>query len=185
VLSTNQRGLVAETAVVHRCVLLGVGVSKPIDDEKYDLVLDLRPRLLRVQCKFAHRIGDVICARLYTSRGGREGLINRKYTTDEIDAFAIYCTELDRCYLLPAEDFVAYRQVHLRVAPSRNNQLTGIRWAQDFELGATLRRLQGPIAQLGERRHGMPKAAGSSPAGSTSRGRAAADDHECGGAARL
>ena len=38
-----------------------------------------------------------------------------------------------------------------RLAPPRNNQPSTINWACDFELGATLARLRGPIAQLGER----------------------------------
>ena len=62
-LTTNQLGLVAETRIVHECVLLGIGVSRPLDDERYDLILDLRPNLLRVQCKWAKRHGDVIVVR--------------------------------------------------------------------------------------------------------------------------
>jgi PD-(D/E)XK endonuclease len=53
VLTTNQKGLTAETAVTAECIRLDLGVAKPIDDERYDLILDLRPRLLRVQCKWA------------------------------------------------------------------------------------------------------------------------------------
>jgi PD-(D/E)XK endonuclease len=84
----------------------------------------------------------------------------------ELDAFALYCVDTERCYLLPGGDFAANRQVHLRLAPARNNQEHGIRWARDYEFGATLSRLSGPIAQLGERLAGSQKVAGSSPAGS-------------------
>src|SRR5512132_1285870 len=52
------------------------------------------------------------------------------------------------------------------LAPTRNNQRLGIHWAEDFEFGATLGRDHGAIAQLGERRAGSAKVAGSSPAGS-------------------
>ncbi len=31
-LTTNQKGLVAENAVMRRAILLGIGVSKPLDD---------------------------------------------------------------------------------------------------------------------------------------------------------
>jgi hypothetical protein len=34
--------------------------------------------------------------------------------------------------------------VQLRVARARNNQIVGIRWARDHELGATLIAFQGP-----------------------------------------
>jgi PD-(D/E)XK endonuclease len=93
-------------------------------------------------------------------------MIVRPYSPDQIDALAAYCAELDRCYLLPMS-LATRRAVHLRLAPSRNNQLMGINWAREYEFGATLSRLHGPIAQLGERLAGSQKVAGSSPAGST------------------
>ena len=145
----------------------GVGVARPFDDERYDLILDLRPRLVRVQCKWACRIGDVISVRLYISRRGPDGMINRRYSPGEFDAFGVYSPDTASCYLLPASEFVAQRQVYLRLSPTQNNQNTGVRWARDFEFGATLAKFRGPIAQLGEHLHGMQKAAGSSPAGST------------------
>jgi hypothetical protein len=50
VLTTNQKGLIEEQAIIYECVKLGVGVAKPLNDERYDLILDLGTRL-RVQCK--------------------------------------------------------------------------------------------------------------------------------------
>jgi hypothetical protein len=167
VLTTNQWGLVAETAIIHECAKRAIGVSRPLDDERYDLILDLRPTLYRVQCKLARRRNDVVVCRLYTSRRGRDGLINRRYQLGEFDLFGIYCPEIEQCLLLPAEEFVGLRQAHLRIARSRNNQEFGIRWARDYAFRATIDRLNGPIAQLGERLDGIQKAAGSSPAGST------------------
>jgi hypothetical protein len=52
------------------------------------------------------------------------------------------------------------------VADTQNNQRLGVHWADDFEFDAKLSRY-GAIAQLGERRDGIAKVAGSSPAGST------------------
>jgi hypothetical protein len=167
VLTTNQKGTIAEAKFAARAVELGLGVARPLDDERYDLILDLRPRLLRVQCKWSRRIGDGVAARLYTSRRGPEGLRNRRYNLGEFDSFGLYCPDNDQCYLLPADEFVAFRQVHLRLEPSRNNQALGIRWARDYEFGATLQRLPGPIAQLGERLAGSQKVVGSIPTGST------------------
>jgi hypothetical protein len=46
------------------------------------------------------------------------------------------------------------------------NQQRFINWAKDYEFGARLPALLGPIAQLGERLAGSQKVAGSSPAGS-------------------
>jgi hypothetical protein len=94
-------------------------------------------------------------------------LVTRAYSAEEIDAFAAYCADVDECYFLPIEQFPGRRNIQLRLGPTRNNQTQGINWAKDYEFAATLGR-RGAIAQLGERRRGTPKVAGSSPAGSTS-----------------
>lgn len=159
-MTTNEKGAIAEAAIAWNATKLGLGVLRPFaEGERYDLVLDLRPRLVRVQCKWAVRHGDVVMVRVSTSRRAREGFRVTTYTAAEIDAIGAYCYELDQCYLLPVGLVAGRRAIQLRLAPSRNNQAVGIKWAKDYELGA--------IAQLGERRHGMAEAAGSSPASST------------------
>ena len=167
VLTTDQKGAVAEQAVAFQAMKLGLGVFLPLGDERYDLILDLRPRLLRVQCKWAVRRDDVILIRTRRCRRGPDGFIHRQYEPGEIDAIGAYCAEVDRTYLLPPEMSVGRALVQLRLAPTRNNQQRLINWARDYEFEATIQRLDGPIAQLGERRDGIAKAAGSSPAGST------------------
>jgi hypothetical protein len=54
-LSTDQKGAIAEAAIAFAATKLGVGVFKPLTVEPYDLIFDLRPRLIRVQCKWAIR----------------------------------------------------------------------------------------------------------------------------------
>src|SRR6476661_678631 len=130
-LTTNQKGTLAEAKLLAAAMENGVGVAHPFDDERYDLILDLRPHLVRVQCKWARRIGDVISVRLYTSRRGPDGMINRPYSLGEFDAFGVYSPDTASCYLLPASEFVAQRQVYLRLSPTQNNQNTGVRWARD------------------------------------------------------
>lgn len=165
-LSTNQKGAIAEAKIAAIAIELGIGVSRPLADESYDLIFDFDDALLRVQCKWAVKRGDVIVVTVRRNRRGPNGFIQRTYAKHEIDAVAAYCPHLERAYWLPASLSIERAAVQLRLTPCRNNQLRGIHWARDFELRATLRRLQGPIAQLGERVAGSDEAAGSSPAGS-------------------
>ena len=151
VLTTDQKGALAEQAIAFEAMKGGAGVFRPLGDERYDLILDLRPTLLRVQCKWATKNGDVVAIRTRRCRRGPDGFIHRGYELGEIDAIAAYCRELEQCFLLPLELSVGRAAVHLRVVPSRNNQREGIHWARNYEFGATLSRLLGPIAQLGER----------------------------------
>ena len=100
-LSTDQKGAVAELAIAHRAAELGVGVWHSFTVERYDLIFDLRDELVRVQCKWAARHGDVLIVRCCSHRRNCDGLVRRRYLPGEIDAFAAYCPELDRCYFSP------------------------------------------------------------------------------------
>jgi PD-(D/E)XK endonuclease len=165
-LTTDQKGAVAELAIAKAAADLGIGVWGSFTVERYDLIFDLRPRLVRVQCKWASRLGDVIVVRCSRNRRDRNGLLRQFYSADEIDAYAAYCRELDKCYFLPITEFSHRIGVQLRLAPTRNNQAARINWAKDYEFAATLGR-PGAVAQLGERLAGSQKATGSSPVGST------------------
>jgi hypothetical protein len=165
--TTDEKGAIAELAIAHAASKFHIGVFKPLTDgERYDLIFDLRPKLVRVQCKWATRDGQVVVIRCYSCRRTADGLVRRAYSSDEIDAIAGYCLELDTCYLIPFELLGGQRVVQLRLEPTRNNQRRRIRWAREFEFAAKLDAF-GAVAQLGERRRGTPKATGSSPVGST------------------
>ena len=166
-MTTDQKGAIAELAIALAAVRLGVDVYRPVNEGgRCDLIFDMENRLWRVQCKWAPREGQVVAVRCYSARRGREGVRRRIYAPGEVDAFAAYCPQLDRCFFLPYDLFESRTQVLLRVADTRNNQKRGINWAWEFEFGATLGR-PGAIAQLGERRHGMAEVTGSIPVGST------------------
>jgi hypothetical protein len=167
VFTTDQKGAIAETAIIHAATKLGIEVYRPVQEGgRYDLILDVDSRLIRVQCKWASRDGNVLIVRCYSCRRAREGTRKRGYTPDEIDAIAAYSIDLDRCYFLPLNEI--WRQsIQLRLAPTANNQRLKINWAADYDFAAKLARPQGAIAQLGERLRGTQEVAGSSPAGST------------------
>jgi hypothetical protein len=139
-MTTDQKGSIAEAAIMLAAIKLGIGVLKPVNDGlRYDLVFDLASRLWRVQCKWAVRCGDVVQVRCYSCRRGPEGLRRTVYSPDEVDAFAAYCMDLDRCWFLPIEHFPRRRAIQLRLSPTRNNQALGINWADDFDFPAKLR----------------------------------------------
>ena len=167
-LTTNQKGAIAEAAITKAAFEAGIEVYRPAaEGGRYDLIFGFGLRLLRIQCKWACVVNDVVVVRAYSCRRAAAGLLKRTYTAAEIDGFAVYCAEVDRCYYLPIELLDGKSHASLRLSPTRNNQSLGVHWARDFEFGATLRLLDGPIAQLGERLHGMQEAGGSSPPGST------------------
>jgi PD-(D/E)XK endonuclease len=166
-LTTDQKGAIAETAIAWEATKLGIEVYRPIaEGGRFDMIFLLGDDLARVQCKWASRHGDVLVVRCYSCRRAREGHRKRRYTADEIDAVAAYSPDLDRCFYVPIEVVADRHDLRLRIGPTRNNQRHLVTWANDYEFAATLRR-DGAIAQLGERQSGTLKVAGSSPAGST------------------
>jgi hypothetical protein len=160
-LTSNQKGAIAEAGITWEAIKLGIDVYRPVaEGGRYDLIFGVGNELLRVQCKWATRLGDVVNVRLQTSRRARGGaLVRRTYTEQEIDAVVAYCPELETCYFLPAALISGRFQLYLRLSATRNQQKSGVKWAAEYELGA--------IAQLGERLGGTQEVAGSSPASST------------------
>ena len=146
---------------------LGIDVYRPLNDgTRCDLIFDLAGKLMRVQVKWAHLSGDVLIIRCYRCRRTKAGLLTRSYTANEVDAFAAYSMDLDKCFFLPFEVMQGRNTVQLPLAPSKNNQQAGINWAEAYEFGATLSQF-GAVAQLGERLRGTQEVGGSSPPGST------------------
>jgi len=145
VLTTDQKGAIAELAIAQAAAELGVGVFKALTDgERYDLIFETGAALIRVQCKWAPLSDQTVVVRCYSNRRAREGLRRRSYTASEADAIAAYCPGLDRCFLIPATRFDGHLQLLLRLAPSRNNQRLGVNWADDYDFAARLTALLGP-----------------------------------------
>jgi hypothetical protein len=130
--STDRKGSIAESAIVHAAIKLGLSVSKPLTDgDRYDLIFDLDPGLVRVQCKWATLHGNVVIVRCYSCRRTRNGLTKRGYSANEIDALAAYCSDLDRCFYFPMGWLDGRTTIQLRLRPTRNNQQSGINWADE------------------------------------------------------
>lgn len=162
-LSTNQKGAIAEAHITAEAMKLGMVVWRPVAEGcRYDMILDVGGRLLRTQCKWARRKRDVIVVELRTCRHTPNGYVRTTYSADEIDGIAAWCEDTGECYFIPITDVDGQGYLHLRLAPARNNQELLVHWAAQYRLGA--------IAQLGERLTGSQKAGGSSPPSSTSEG---------------
>jgi prevent-host-death family protein len=156
----NHKGNVAELAIAKEAADLGLSVLKPLTEhERYDLVLGIAGRLLRVQCKWGRKTGDVVTVSLARNRRGPKGFIRRNYSAREIDAFGIYCGDLDECFLVPIEVVDGQWSLLLRLKPTRNGQRASLHLAEKYRLGA--------VAQLAERSDGIRKVEGSNPSSST------------------
>jgi prevent-host-death family protein len=164
VLSTDQKGGIAEPAILAAATKLGVPVLRPVvEHARYDLAFEIGDRILRVQCKWGALSDDgaIIKVNLTSNWCTPTGYERRYYSADEIDLVAVYCNELDQCYLLPIALVAGRRGIQLRVTPPKNGQRACLNLSVDFEL-------PGAVAQLEEHLPGRQGARGSSPLSSTS-----------------
>jgi prevent-host-death family protein len=162
VMNPNLRGTVGEMAIALEATRLGVEVFKPVSEHsRCDLVFGVGERLYRVQCKSARRSGEVLHVNLVSSWHTPNGYVRNRYSASEIDLVAAHCHELGTNYLVPFERIEHGKSgIQLRLSPPRNGQRAAVHFAASYELA-------GAVAQLGERRYGIPEAVGSSPTSST------------------
>ncbi len=158
----NHKGNVAELAIATEAARLGLSVLKPLTEhERYDLVLGTGGLLHRVQCKWGKRCDGGIEVRLRSSyHSPTRGYVITTYDESEVDLIAVYCGDLDRCYLLPVELIAGQSMIFLRLDRPKNNQRASLNWATAFEF-------PGAVAQLAERSDGIRKVEGSNPSSST------------------
>ena len=138
-LTPSQKGAIAESAITAATIALGFTVLRPLcEGRRYDLVIDLEPRLLRVQCKLGQLIGGIVKIRLQSSRLTPAGYRRASYSRADVDAVAVYSAELCTSYLLPIAEAAGRNSMYLRLDPARNGQRLGIKWARDYELAKML-----------------------------------------------
>jgi prevent-host-death family protein len=164
VLSNNEKGAIAEAEIAAAAIRLSLPVLRPISEHgRYDLTFEIAGRLLRVQCKWGSYdpAGGVVRVGLTSTRCTPRGYERRHYDAGEIDLVAVYCGDLDRCYLLDHERVVGRRSVWLRVCSPKNGQRACVNLASSFDF-------PGAVAQLEERLAGSQQVRGSSPLSSIS-----------------
>ena len=128
-------GARTEAIVVAELIRRGYRVLLPFGtNQRYDLVLDLDGRFVRVQCKTGRLRDGVVRFRSESIRANSHKVFRRPYT-DEIEMFVVYCPGNERIYAIPIED-VSCGETALRVDPTANNQQKFVRWASQYELPA-------------------------------------------------
>jgi antitoxin (DNA-binding transcriptional repressor) of toxin-antitoxin stability system len=147
-MTSNVKGAIAEQAIVLAATKLGVPVLRPVAEHgRTDLALDIAGQLWRVQVKWGRLSAarDVVVVNLFTSRCTTRGHIHGTYSEADVDLFAVYCGDLDRCFLLPVETVAGRKAIYLRLTPALNCQRACINLADDFTF-------DGAVAQLARAR---------------------------------
>lgn len=129
-MDTKSVGEISEAMFIARFLQLRWTVLKPFGDNKrFDLVIDRGYGFERVQVKTARYKNGTVMFNAYTVSTSNKNLGYH----GQCDLFAVYCTSLDRFYLLKVEDFKATR-IHLRVVPPKNEQVRHVKYAKEYEI---------------------------------------------------
>ena len=133
-LNTHYIGKLTELRVAEAFLSRGYQVSQPlVSDSRYDFIVDIKGQLLRIQVKTGTIKGDgaYIEFATSTSHTNTSGTVNKSYSADEIDYFATICN--GECLVIKVTDCGA-REQRLRLQPTKNNQVIGIKFAKDYTI---------------------------------------------------
>jgi hypothetical protein len=132
VVDTISQGVASEAAILGALTLKGLPVLMPFGGGlPFDLGVVIPPdgRILRVQVKTGRVRNDcVIFNACSTDHGsGRQDYRGRA------DVIAVHVPSLGRIFIVPVDDCPSFTGV-LRLVPTRNNQRSGVRYADDYDL---------------------------------------------------
>lgn len=133
-LNTHYIGKLTELRVAEAFLSRGYQVSQPlVSDSRYDFIVDVKGQLLRIQVKTGtiKEDGAYIEFATSTSHTNTSGTINKSYSADEIDYFATICN--GECLVIKVTDCGARAQ-RLRLQPTKNGQVIGIKFAKDYTI---------------------------------------------------
>ena len=158
----NKKGSLGEIAVTKELLKLGYEVFLEAgSSSKVDLIFltkDYRP--IKMQIKTTESKNDVVLIPI--KKKCLNPKYNSKYTTEQIDIFAIYVIDLDKVLYITAHEALRNDQtVAFRISEPKNKQTKNIRFLNDYL------HLDGMIAQLAEQDSLKVKVVGSSPTHST------------------
>lgn len=140
-MNSKQKGNITELEIILAFKKLGYEVSLPYgDNARYDLIVDLDGKFIRVQVKTSRTTDNgasflFSCRRSNTEKGV---CVHHLYTNEEIDFFAT--TFEGKNYLIPIDECGTGKR--LRILPTQNKQNKNIMWAQDYILEEVVKKWQ-------------------------------------------
>jgi hypothetical protein len=141
-MDTIRRGNAAEAAVLTAFVRADLHVYVPFGEgSPCDLLVERGDELFRVQVK----CGRVRRGASSSTRAARTTGAGRLSYVGRADVFGVHVPALDQVFVVPVGDVARYRG-YLRLAPTRNNQQRGVRYAADYAVEDWARSLARPRA---------------------------------------
>ena len=121
----------------------GYTVCEPIgDNNRYDFIVEIKDNVfVRFQCKTANLARTKNCINFPCAsqrHNETKGNYRAKYSKDEIDYFIV--SNNNHTYIVPVEE--CGLECNLRLIPTKNNQKTKVKMAEDYEGDKMLERIK-------------------------------------------
>ena len=112
-LPSQKKGIATELQVATYLLQAGYNVSQPFSqDSKYDLIVDVHGKLLRLQVKTARQTSEnSITFNCRSTTTNVRNCQSRRYSADDIDYFATYWD--NKAYLVPISECSTSKSLHL------------------------------------------------------------------------
>lgn len=142
--NTKEIGNLTELQCITGLYELGCDISLPFgNSQKYDLIMDYKGKLYKVQVKHAKdefTDGNITHFTFKTRWQGHNssGYTQTSYTKKDIDFFATY--HLGKTYLIPVEECSGATKT-IRYCVPKSGQRIGINFAQDYLAEEVLKKL--------------------------------------------
>jgi len=109
-MDTKLKADIAESAVITALLRRGFTVLKPIGDRlPYDLALDIKGKLLRIQVKSAWYYNGSYTVDTRRTKTNRRRMLRMRYGDDDFDFAIIYIDRLNAFYVMPVSIFAAFK----------------------------------------------------------------------------
>lgn len=135
---SRKKGDIAEKLFELECIKRDIDVYRPVSSgSRVDYLAYVDGVYKKVQIKYISTYNDRISISFTKHQNGRrteEGKpVYKKYCSDEIDMFLVYCPDTNEWYNIPIELADNSRCLTLTtLATSKNNQTKGVRYSYEY-----------------------------------------------------
>ena len=147
-MNKKELGLVGESGILHKFKRHRIDTYIPYgDNTRADLIADFGGKPQRIQIKTSTVSNDeVVLFRptqsTYKVINGKLDCKRKKYTSDEIDYFALYDYNSDRAFLININELKNNNTIILRYTEPKNGQKTKINYADDYDFDKVLNEIE-------------------------------------------
>lgn len=98
----------------------------------FDLIAYKGGSFKRVQVKYRSANRGLITVQPRSTYSDKRGFHHVKIDVSQIDVYCVYCPNTDECYFF--RPFKKMKCMNLRIVPTKNNQVRGIKLVSDYRL---------------------------------------------------